>query len=176
MDTSRLKASARDNILAAAAEVARQYGVLGLSIDRIIEVAKVSKGGFFYHFPSKEALVEAVVTSELDRFDRVVEGHTQEGRTYADAFVETMLEFVATNGEMMGSVNAALASGDAIRSLVVSRHQGWFKRLKKELGDEQYVLLTLAVDGLIFSCSLRDAPPTKADQALTRRILKELVA
>ena len=96
--------------------------------------------------------------------------------TYAQGFVETMLEFVSNNGEMLGSVTAALSSGAAIRSLVVQRHDGWFERLKKELPRERYALLALAADGLIFSCSLRDAPPSRSEQALTRRVLRELLA
>ena len=169
------KPSARDSILAAAAALARDQGVLALSVERIIEVARVSKGGFFYHFPTKEALLEAVVVSELDRFESAIQGHVDTGRSYAEGLVETMLDFVATNGAMLGSVTAALSSGQAIRSIVVDRHDAWFARLKTELAPQKYALLSLAVDGLIFSCSLRTAPPSKAQQALTRRALRELV-
>jgi AcrR family transcriptional regulator len=171
------KTGARDAILDAAARVAREHGVLGLSVDRIVELAGVSKGGFFYHFPSKEALLESVVTSELDRFDSVIGSHVEAGMSYAEGLVEAILEFVATNGQMLGSVTAALASGDPIRSIVVARHDTWVARLRKEMGSkEKSALLGLAVDGLIFSCSLRTTVPSKADQALTRRALRELVA
>ena len=176
MPSPGTRTSARETILGAAASIAREQGVLGLSVDRICELAGVSKGGFFYHFPTKDALVEAVITSELDRFEASIEAHVEQGCSYAEGFVESMLAFVATNGEMMGSVNAALASGAAIRTIVVRRHDAWLKRLKKELPGHKYVLLALAADGLIFSCSLRDAPPTKADQAVTRRVLRELIA
>jgi AcrR family transcriptional regulator len=168
---------ARESILTAASAVARAHGVLGLSIDRIIELAGVSKGGFFYHFPSKDALLDAVVTAELDRFDALIQAHVATGLSYAEGLVEAILEFVSSNGAMLGSVNAALASGESIKSLVVQRHAQWFAQLRAQLPSPQRcLLLELAFDGLIFSCSLRSAPPDEAELVRTRQAMRELVA
>jgi AcrR family transcriptional regulator len=170
------KPSAKDAILAAASTVARERGVLGLSIDRIIELAGLSKGGFFYHFPTKDALIQAVVTVELDRFESVIDEHIADGRTYAESLIEALLEFVSSNGALLGSVNAALAFGEPIKALVVQRHDKWIARLREEIAsDTDETLLGLAIDGLIFSCSYRAGPPTKSEQALIRRALQGLV-
>lgn len=53
-------AQARDKLLDAALGVIRAQGYAGTSVDDLCRAAGVTKGAFFHHFPSKEALaVEA---------------------------------------------------------------------------------------------------------------------
>ena len=49
-------ASARDKLLEAGVKLVRQQGFAGTSIDRLCSEAGVTKGAFFHHFASKEAL------------------------------------------------------------------------------------------------------------------------
>ena len=48
--------NARDRLLGAAIQVIREKGFGGTSIDDLCRAAGVTKGGFFHHFASKEAL------------------------------------------------------------------------------------------------------------------------
>jgi len=57
----RIYASARDKILDAAERILLEAGLLGLSIDAVVKGAAISKGGFFYHFATKEALLGALL-------------------------------------------------------------------------------------------------------------------
>lgn len=50
-----------DRILDAATDVIAQEGYSGAGIQEIIERAGASKGSFYFHFPSKEKMVEALV-------------------------------------------------------------------------------------------------------------------
>lgn len=50
-----------DAILDAAERVASTQGVSGLTFDAVAAQAKVSKGGVLHHFPSKDALVRAMI-------------------------------------------------------------------------------------------------------------------
>lgn len=61
-DTSRK----RDSILEAAARVFQDEGYDNASMDRIAEVAVASKRTVYNHFPSKEALFQAVVERLMD--------------------------------------------------------------------------------------------------------------
>lgn len=54
----------RLKILAAARAIIIEKGTDSLSIDRVIKEAGVSKGSFMYHFPSRQALIEALVNEE----------------------------------------------------------------------------------------------------------------
>jgi AcrR family transcriptional regulator len=53
--------SAKGKILEAATRVILRDGPRGLSIDAVLQESGVSKGGFFHHFPTKEALLSALL-------------------------------------------------------------------------------------------------------------------
>lgn len=54
-----MKVSARDRLLDAAVDVIRAQGLSATTVDDLCEAAGVSKGAFFHHFESKEALAVA---------------------------------------------------------------------------------------------------------------------
>jgi AcrR family transcriptional regulator len=66
-DTSQQKAETRQRIVAAAAELFRRQGIDGVGVDAIMRAAGLTHGGFYGHFPSKEALVGAVSAEQLAR-------------------------------------------------------------------------------------------------------------
>jgi AcrR family transcriptional regulator len=53
--------NARDSILDAAERILVARGLLDLSVDTVVKEAAISKGGFFYHFATKEALLAALL-------------------------------------------------------------------------------------------------------------------
>ena len=55
--------SARAKILEAAEAVIRRDGVKRLSVDAVVAEAGISKGGFFYHFKTKDELLAALLQS-----------------------------------------------------------------------------------------------------------------
>lgn len=59
--------NAQTRILEAAECLMLQEGFHGVSVDRIIAAAGVSKGTFFYHFPTKDALPSAMLQRFLAR-------------------------------------------------------------------------------------------------------------
>ena len=54
------KRSARERLLDAAVKLVREQGFAATSVDQLCTEAGVTKGAFFHHFPSKEALGVAV--------------------------------------------------------------------------------------------------------------------
>ncbi|KOT86338.1 branched-chain amino acid aminotransferase [Streptomyces sp. NRRL F-5755] len=54
----------REVILRAAAEVFDEFGFSGASISKIMKRAGVTQGGMYFHFPSKEALAQAVMVEQ----------------------------------------------------------------------------------------------------------------
>ncbi len=66
-DTSRQKAETRQRIVDAAADLFRRHGIDGVGLDAIMREAGLTHGGFYGHFPSKEALVGAVSAEALAR-------------------------------------------------------------------------------------------------------------
>lgn len=62
--------SCRDQLLDSAEEVVLRTGLGSLTLDAVAAQAKVSKGGLLYHFPSKDALIVAMVQRNCDNWRR----------------------------------------------------------------------------------------------------------
>jgi TetR/AcrR family transcriptional regulator, transcriptional repressor for nem operon len=54
-------AASRQRILAGAQDLILARGFSAMTVDAICQSAGITKGGFFHHFPNKEALGEAVI-------------------------------------------------------------------------------------------------------------------
>jgi TetR/AcrR family transcriptional repressor of nem operon len=62
--TSR-RAETRQRILTAAGRLFREHGIDGVGVDAVMKQAGLTHGGFYLHFPSKEALAAEVAQSLL---------------------------------------------------------------------------------------------------------------
>src|SRR5512136_2147786 len=82
-------------ILQAAERLFGEKGYRGVSIDEIAKAAGVSKGLVFYHFSSKKALVEHILTDAmttvLTRWDAIAESE-KSGRAKLGAAVRACFE------------------------------------------------------------------------------------
>lgn len=56
----RRRAATRERILAAAGRLFREHGIDGIGVDAVMREAGLTHGGFYLHFPSKEALAAEV--------------------------------------------------------------------------------------------------------------------
>src|SRR5215471_19314275 len=68
----------RQQIIHAAFALIRRKGVARLTIEAVAQEAGLSKGGVLYHFRSKEALIQAMVASLVERFDSDIEAARRE--------------------------------------------------------------------------------------------------
>jgi AcrR family transcriptional regulator len=71
----------RQHILEAAAEAFAEHGFAGTSLNDVIRAAGATKGGFYHHFPSKEALALEVVRYKQEQWTgRVISASMQHTR------------------------------------------------------------------------------------------------
>ena len=71
----------RLRILEAGAQAFAEHGFAGTSLNDVIKAAGVTKGGFYHHFPSKEALALEVVRYKQEQWSgRVLSASMQEPR------------------------------------------------------------------------------------------------
>jgi AcrR family transcriptional regulator len=63
----------RNSILSTAQELFSKNGYDATSVAEICQKAKVSKGAFYHHFPSKQDLFLALMTSWLDEVDGLIQ-------------------------------------------------------------------------------------------------------
>ncbi|MFI0409484.1 TetR/AcrR family transcriptional regulator [Actinomadura sp. 3N508] len=89
----------KEALLDAAEAVLSEQGTQALTLTAVADRAGVSKGGLLYHFPTKEALVRAMVARVIDEFDDLIAsylGSYGDGvpGAYTRAYVEATFEIL----------------------------------------------------------------------------------
>jgi AcrR family transcriptional regulator len=150
-DSGPVKKGVREKILAAAAASARDVGPGNLSLDAVAARAGVSKGGLLYHFPSKSALLEALVGQHLQDFDAALDEKEKAYGGRPNSLAAAYLDlFVAEQAEPPPSgVLAAMAENPGLLVPVSRFKRLLLDRLKAGASDENSVLvLFLAIEGM----------------------------
>jgi len=71
--TPRDKEATRQRLLAAAEEVFAQKGYHGAVVEDIVRASDSSKGGFYFHFPNKQAIFMALIDALAPKLARAVD-------------------------------------------------------------------------------------------------------
>lgn len=146
------KEGAREKILRAAEELAREAGPGQLSLEAVAARAAVSKGGLLYHFPTKAKLLQALVETHLQRLEQELDAreHGAEGpdaaaRAYLELFIQ---EHACYRPPPCGVLAALLENPDFLSPL--RRHKRLvLDRMKADASDPAMALIVfLALEGI----------------------------
>jgi AcrR family transcriptional regulator len=170
------RATTRHRLLEAAAAVTRRDGPRALPLEAVAAEAGVSKGRLLYHFPTKDALVEALIEDWLDRFEAEVEAGAGDGG-WARAYAHAAAAGPRSTAERATDVAlvAAVASGPKALETVRSRYARWQKRVIADAADPvDATIARLAADGLWIADLLGLAPPSGRLRSAVRARLEDL--
>ena len=169
------KAIARDTILDAATIVAQRDGASRLTIEAVAREVGLSKAGLLYTFPSKDALMSALLERMIDKFSAKVcpsEGRPERGCSDMRAKFDAMLGLM---GEDMPLAHAILVAGthnpallDPLRSHIAEETREMLEGLSDPVGA---LVLLSAMDGILLQ-HLLGLPPT--DSELRRQMLERI--
>ena len=102
-------------------------GYAGTSLQRIAELASVSKSSVLYHFASKEQLLEAAIGPAIDRMDEVLAPLESTGMRDRAAFLEAFVDFLL---EYRLEVNMFINQGPSLIDVpVIERANELVRRL-----------------------------------------------
>jgi AcrR family transcriptional regulator len=172
----------RERILFGAEEVVLRDGVAHLTLESAAAEAEISKGGVLYHFPSRAALVTAMVQRLSSQFDADLE---QEGgwsgqpgaftRAYLEANFGPSSEVPGSRERRLGAaVIAGVASDTELLEPLRERFVAWQHALQADgLPPAAASLVRLAADGLWFTALFSLAP---LDEQLRSAVRTELLA
>jgi AcrR family transcriptional regulator len=156
--------SARAAILDAASQIARELGPLGLSVDKIVGRAGVSKGSFFFHFDTKEAMISALLEEVADAFGHQIEEMVADGTAFHRALIAATIDEIARNNRLLAIFVAAVAIDRTLARYVAARAAKWHQRMLDEgLTDLQARALRTMLDGMLLSNLLREELPSTDD-------------
>lgn len=146
----------RDGILDAAERLIVRDGVQHLTIGRVAEEAGVSRGGLFYHFPSKEVLVQAMVQRLVEGWSRALveqmaqdpEPHGRLTRAYARLILLQIDGRTGATGAVVGALIAGLAFDPRLLDPLHAQLQAWQAQSEAELDPATAAVVRLATHAL----------------------------
>jgi AcrR family transcriptional regulator len=153
--SARRRRDSRETILQAAEEIVARLGPAYLTLETAANEAKVSKGGLFYHFRSKEALLEAMIRRSMQLLEsertKVAESLTGERNGKMKASIIGTLRHLEGQRPVLTAVVAAIANDPKLVEPMRESFQNEFEALCKELNlrMEDVAVLFLASQGLL---------------------------
>ena len=106
----------RESLLNAAFELAATKGMADVTVNKVSEFADVTKGAFFHHFDSKEALVTELMQMLLTRldkqFDRLMAGEENSDGCFTRAYIRAAFSEGAAERKIWGALLSLMASKD----------------------------------------------------------------
>lgn len=149
-------ASTRDSILDAAERLIARDGVQHLTIGRVAEEAAVSRGGLFYHFPSKEALVQAMVQRMVAGWQRALEAQMADDpeprgrltRAYARLALLQADGATGSTGALVGALIAGLAFDPRLLDPLHAQLRAWQAQSEAELDPAAAAVVRLTTHAL----------------------------
>lgn len=172
--------SSKDRLLDAAAEVLLSDGADSLTLEAVATRAGVSKGGLFYHFPTKQALVAAMVERLIGAFDQALAQAGNRPGDYLRAYIEATIPERHTADAPADRVTAALLAGVLVDPAGLQplreRFAAWQERLTGDgIDPAAATAVRLAVDGWWAVRLLGMGEPGPGLHERTRRYLLEMI-
>jgi AcrR family transcriptional regulator len=142
----------RESLLNAAFELAATKGMADVTVNKVSELADVTKGAFFHHFDGKEALVTELMQRLLTRldqqFDRLMEQEENSDGCFTRAYIRAAFSEGAAERKIWGALLSLMASKDQVGSA----WDNWLgERLKRHSKTDSRIALRavrLAADGV----------------------------
>lgn len=145
----------RDRLLNAAEAVVERDGVSNLTLETVAREAGVSKGGLLYHFPSKSALITAVVERLAGRCEveqaEAMEKDPQRVGAFARAYVTARAVPLEPSKTLIHTaLLAAAGTNPQYLDPFRKRLAGWQQRIESDGVDPvAATVVRLAMDGLV---------------------------
>ena len=142
----------RESLLNAAFELAATKGMADVTVNKVSELAAVTKGAFFHHFDSKEMLVAELMQMLLTRLDKQLDRLMAQGENSDGCFTRAYIRAAFSEGAAERKVWGALLSLMASKDQVGRAWDIWLReRLKRHSQTDSRVelhVVRLAGDGV----------------------------
>jgi len=130
-------AQTRTHLVEAAINTLRQHGAHHLTLDAVAKASAISKGGLLHHFPTKEALIEALLRQLLTEYEQQVQGfyerESQGVGRWLRAYVRaTFAAEDSLSMELLVMLLSAITEYPNLLRLVQTDHRAWEARLSSD--------------------------------------------
>lgn len=126
-----------DSILSAALRMFARRGLKDATVDEIAEAAELGKGTLYYYFPSKEALLEALVVATADQYFKGLLAKVKPNSdllTICQRIVDNLLDNYRENPNLFRVLYWVLAETELklnrAKKAFVAKHLSWLEELE----------------------------------------------
>lgn len=150
------RANSKEAILDAAEDVVLESGAAHLTLDAVAARSGVSKGGLMYNFPTKEALLQAMIARMIDQYESRRELVRQElaDQNPSELWIEIKMhsQMAGTQSRRSAAILAVIANQpqlmEPFRDLLCARFKG---RISSEESPARSMILFFAAFGMHFA-------------------------
>lgn len=146
----------KDTIIREAEAVVREKGARRLSLDAVAAHCGLSKGGLLHHFPSKQALLQAMLESAIAREEALVADYAaRDGGGVLASRIHSVLAMMQDEKQLPRALLAAVAEDPALLEPIRAKEERIRSLLFEHYRDpELAILLIFAARGLFLGCQL----------------------
>ncbi|MBD8163929.1 TetR/AcrR family transcriptional regulator [Erwinia persicina] len=149
----------RAALIHSAAELAAMQGLAGVTVQAVAAAAGVTKGGFFHHFPHKQALLDAVfdhfMAENEQAIDRMMAADDLASGCFTRAYISVAFDDIL---QAEKSLSMPLSRSMMGSPELCERWAAWLAgRLQRHRDTDcepQHEVARLAADGAWLACSL----------------------
>ncbi len=159
------KIESRNRILDAAAPLFRRFGISEVSVDKLMSAAKLTRGGFYSHFESKEALIEAILNRDAGLVRMMKDRNGTDSKQLNLEAIKVLTDYLdpenlteIVQGCPLATMPVDAARGSRrIRTAFSKRFRELVTQLRRGLGrskqseDTAIAIAVLAVGGVLFA-------------------------
>ncbi|AUX39087.1 uncharacterized protein SOCE26_004690 [Sorangium cellulosum] len=180
---ARTYASARERILDAAERLVLKRGVNQLTVEAVITEAQLSKGGFFHHFATKDALLVAILDRLVSRMnDQIAALAAQDPEPrgarlraqIALAFDADPQEADAQRALILALIEAISAQPAVARRAREVNAEAFARDAAEDIPEGRAIALQFALDGFWFGLAMGTVALTAGQQRALRDSLLAL--
>lgn len=163
----------RRALLDQGARLAVEEGLASLTVQAVADAAGVTKGGFLHHFPSKQALIDAVFGELLQDLEReIVERVRVDPQPYGSftrAYIEAVFDMASEeHGGPWATLSITMLTNAGLRDLWAEWFKAQLERYQATDSDVHLTIARLAADG-VWLADLGNVPIPEREQV--RRVL-----
>lgn len=170
------KAENRERILALASAKIRAEGIDALAIAPLMEAVQLTHGGFYGHFPSREALVAAAIERALaDGSGKAHGGKNETMTAIARSYLSRRHRDAPDEGCAIAALAGETARADADSRAAMARHIAAFADgLRPHIADDDDAML--AVSALVGALIIARVLPDTAESDQWLKSVQKAVA
>ena len=167
---------ARGRVLEAARRIVRARGARGLTLQRIAQESGVTRGGILYHWPTRKALLHALIDYDLDSWERRCRDYAPGPAADVAGHVHCGLDPAHGDGELAAGLLAELRDDPVARNRVerfaMRQLNGWCW----DDDDLARYLLVLAAEGAFWRRVHGLTPPVDGLDSRLRALIDTMLA